>query len=50
MKATSIRFDSDEREVLDGAARRLGVSAAAVLRMLVRRYAATLRCEARAQK
>jgi hypothetical protein len=47
MKATVMRFDEGERALLDKAARRLGVSAAAVLRMLVREYAPTLRCEAR---
>jgi hypothetical protein len=46
MKATVMRFDEGERALLDKAARRLGVSAAAVLRMLVREYAPTLRCEA----
>lgn len=46
MKATVMRFDEEERATLDRAARRLGVSAAAVLRMLVREYAPTLRCAA----
>jgi antitoxin component of RelBE/YafQ-DinJ toxin-antitoxin module len=45
-----MRFDDDTRERLDAAAKRIGVSSAAVLRMLVRRYAATLRCEASARK
>jgi hypothetical protein len=50
LKATVMRFDADERAALDAAAKRIGVSSAAVLRMLVRRYAATLRCEASARK
>ena len=50
MRAMPVRFEDDERATLDDAAGRLRMSAAAVLRMLVREYAPTLRCEASARK
>lgn len=50
MKSTVMRFDEEERATLESAAKRLGVSSAAVLRMLVRNYAPTLRCESKRAK